>query len=96
MNMERVKSGISGLDKVLKGGFKKGVSILITGAPGTGKTIMAMQFIHNGAKNYNENGIFITTEENLSDLKRNAKNLGMDIEALEKKEKVFFFQKPIS
>jgi len=96
MVIERVKSGTPGLDRVLKGGFRKNSTILITGAPGTGKTIMAMQFIFNGAKIFNENGIFITSEEDLSELRYNGKNLGMDIEALEKQGKVFFFQKPIT
>ena len=57
--VERIKTGISGLDQVLKGGLRKNSSILITGAPGTGKTIMALQFIYYGAKNYNENGIIV-------------------------------------
>lgn len=96
MTINRIKSGISGLDEVLKGGLRKNANILITGAPGTGKTIMALQFIYHGAKKYNENGIFISTEENLADLKINALNLGMDINALEKKGKIFFFQKPIT
>ena len=96
MAVERIKTGVQGLDKVLKGGFRKNATILVTGAPGTGKTIMALQFIYYGAKNYNENGIFITIEENLSDLKENAKNLGMDINALEKNGKIFMFQKPVT
>src|SRR3989344_5802438 len=96
MAIEHIKTGIPGLDKVLKGGFRKNATILVTGAPGTGKTIMAMQFIYYGAKNYNEPGIFITTEENLTDLKNNAKNLGMNIDVLEKKGKIFLFQKPVT
>ena len=96
MVIERIKSGIHGLDKLLNGGFRKNASILITGSPGTGKTIMALQFIYYGAKDYNEPGIFLTTEENLSDLKINANNLGMDIDSMEKKGKIFMFQKPIT
>ena len=65
MAVELIKTGISGLDQVLKGGLRMNSSILVTGAPGTGKTIMALQFIYHGAKDYNENGIFITTEDNV-------------------------------
>ena len=54
--VERIKTGVNGLDRVLKGGLRKNSSILITGAPGTGKTILALEFIYYGAKNYNENG----------------------------------------
>tara|TARA_Y100000310_G_scaffold148787_3_gene148048 strand:+ start:15524 stop:16237 length:714 start_codon:yes stop_codon:yes gene_type:complete len=87
---------VPGLDQVLKGGLRKNSSILVTGAPGTGKTILALQFIYYGARDYNENGIYITTEENLDDIREFAKNLGMDITSLEKKNKIFFVQKPIA
>ena len=96
MAVERIKTGISGLDQVLKGGLRKNSNILITGAPGTGKTILALQFIYYGAKDSNENGIFITTEDNLDDLRKNASNLGMDFKSLENKGKIFFVQKPIA
>ena len=96
MAVERIKTGVPGLDQILKGGLRKNSSILITGAPGTGKTILALQFIYFGAKDYNENGIFITTEENLDDIRRFAQNLGMELPSLESKGKIFFVQKPIS
>lgn len=96
MAVERIKTGVPGLDQVLKGGLRKNSTILVTGAPGTGKTIMALQFIYYGAKEFNENGIFITTEDNLDDIRQNAKNLGMDFAALESKGKAFFFQKPLT
>ena len=96
MAVEKIKTGIEGLDKILKGGLRKNSSILITGAPGTGKTIMALQFIYYGAKTYNENGIFIATEETLDDLRGFAKNLGMGLEEMEKKSKVFLIEKPIT
>lgn len=96
MMVEKIKTGISGLDQILKGGLRKNSSILITGAPGTGKTIMALQFIYYGAKSYNENGIFIATEESLSDLRKNASNFGMDFESMEKKGKIFLVEKPLT
>ena len=96
MGVERIKTGIEGLDSVLKGGLRKNSSILVTGAPGTGKTIIAMQFIYYGAKNYDENGIFITTEENLEDIRNFAAELGMDLRAMEKKGKIVLVEKPIT
>jgi KaiC/GvpD/RAD55 family RecA-like ATPase len=95
MVVERLKTGISGLDKLLKGGLRRNSSMLITGAPGTGKTIMALQFVYYGAKDYDENGIFISTEDNLADLRNNAKNMGMNLEDMEKKNKVFLLEKPL-
>ena len=96
MAVERIKTGVPGLDQVLKGGLRKNSTILITEAPGTGKTILALQFIYYGAKDNNENGIFITTEDDLADIRQNANNLGMDIKSMESKGKVFFVQKPLT
>lgn len=96
MMIEKIKTGINGLDHVLKGGLRKNSSLLITGAPGTGKTIMILQFIYHGAKDYNEKGIFIATEESLSDLRKNAKNFGMNFADMEKKGKIFLVEKPLT
>ena len=96
MAVERIKTGVPGLDHVLKGGLRKNSSILITGAPGTGKTLLALEFIYYGAKDYNENGLFITIEESLEVLDQSAKNLGMDLQSMVKQGKVMFVQKPIA
>ena len=61
--IERVRSGIPGLDELIEGGFPKNSIILVTGGPGTGKTILTSQFIIKGAEKYKEPGIFISLEE---------------------------------
>ena len=96
MAFELIKTGTPGLDNVLKGGLRKNSCVLVTGAPGTGKTLMALQFIYYGAKDYNENGIFITTEESLEVLHQSGKNLGMDIQSMVDKGKISIVQKPIA
>ena len=96
MAFELIKTGTPGLDNVLKGGLRKNSCILVTGAPGTGKTLMALQFIYYGAKDYNEKGIFITTEESLEVLHQSGKNLGMDIQSMVSNGKMFIVQKPIA
>ena len=93
---ELIKTGVPGLDHVLKGGLRRNSNILVTGAPGTGKTLLALEFIYYGAKDYNENGIFITTEENLEVLHASGKNLGMDIQSMVDQGKMFVVQKPIA
>lgn len=93
---ELIKTGVPGLDHVLKGGLRRDSNILVTGAPGTGKTLLALEFIYYGAKDCNENGIFITTEENLEVLHSSGKNLGMDIQSMVDKGKMFVVQKPIA
>ncbi len=95
MAVELIKTGTPGLDHILKGGLRKNSSILVTGAPGSGKTLLALQFIYYGAKDQNENGIFITTEESLEVINQSAKNLGMDLEPMISKGKIFFVQKPL-
>ncbi len=80
----RVKTGIPGLDELIEGGFPKGDTILIAGKAGTGKSILAIQFLYNGAVKYNEPGILVTLEEPPHLIKRNMMCFGMDLEALEK------------
>ncbi len=95
MFMEKVKFGIPGLDEILKGGVKKDASILLTGIPGTGKSIAAMQFIHSGAL-AGTPGMFITSEEAMASLKTNMKNLGFSIDELEKKGMITLVEQTVT
>ena len=61
--IERIKSGIRGLDELIEGGFPKNSTILISGGPGTGKTLFSLQFLVQGASKYNEPGVYISLEE---------------------------------
>jgi len=91
--MERIVSGINGLDKLVGGGIPKGHSILVCGTPGTGKTIFGLQFLYKGAKNFNENGLYISIEENPQKLKNYAKEFGWkDIDKMEKERKLEFLR----
>ena len=88
------KTGVPGLDKILKGGVRENASILIKGAPGSGKTVLALNFVIEGAKN-GEKGLFITTED-LDDVRAYAKTLGLNLEKYEKEKKVFLVSQAIS
>jgi len=83
--VERVKSGVEGLDRLVQGGFLKGDVVLLAGNTGSGKTIFSVEFIYRGATKYKEKGIFATFEEDASTLKRNMLSLGYDLEKLERK-----------
>lgn len=61
--IEQTPSGISGLDEMLRGGFTKGRTIIVLGGPGSGKTILGVQFLVRGASEFNENGIFLSLDE---------------------------------
>ncbi|GAE27445.1 hypothetical protein JCM9140_3592 [Halalkalibacter wakoensis JCM 9140] len=81
-------TGVEGLDVVLNGGFPVGSSILVDGAPGTGKTILGMQFLYDGAKNRNEAGVYITFEEFPEQIYQEMQAFGWDIKALEVENKL--------
>jgi len=83
--MERVKTGIEGLDQALHGGIPKGNVILLSGSAGTGKTLVCLSFIYHGATKFNEPGIYISTDQTPEELRLQARNFGWDLEALEKK-----------
>lgn len=86
--MERIKTGVEGLDELIGGGVIKGEVILLAGTTGSGKTIFSTQFIYNGAAQYGEKGVYATFEEDEASLKRNMEKLGMDLERLEREGKI--------
>jgi len=61
--LERVPTGVTGLDPLIEGGLPKGSLLLIAGAPGTGKTSMCCRFIERGASVYNERGLYVSLLE---------------------------------
>jgi circadian clock protein KaiC len=88
--MERVKTGIPGLDKLLNGGFIANSVNLISGGPGTGKTIIGLQFLYNNIVKFNEKGVYISFEENLKDIKKDALIFGWDFNKFEEERKCKF------
>jgi KaiC/GvpD/RAD55 family RecA-like ATPase len=51
MVLERISTGIPGLDSLIEGGIPRGFTVLIAGNPGTGKTVMTSHFLWEGLKN---------------------------------------------
>lgn len=86
--MERVRTGIAGLDEMLNGGFLPLTANVVEGAPGTGKTTLGMQFIYSGIVQYNEPGIILTFEEFPQQYYRDAAAFGWDFRALEAEGKL--------
>lgn len=85
---ERVPTGVPGFDEMIEGGFERGSTVIVSGESGSGKTTLAMQFIVNGAKKFNEAGLYITFEEHKGQLFAHMKRYGWDLAELEKKEKL--------
>lgn len=82
---ERVKTGIKGLDDILSGGIPRGNLVMLTGEPGTGKTIMCLQFLAAGAKE-NEPGVYVSLEEPEKHIIKVANDFGWDLEELTRKD----------
>jgi circadian clock protein KaiC len=59
----KTKTGITGLDEALEGGLPRNYVHSVTGAPGSGKTVMGGQFLYRGASQYAENGVYVSLEE---------------------------------
>jgi circadian clock protein KaiC len=83
MDDVRVPFGIKALDGMISGGFLAGSANLLEGAPGTGKTTLAMQFIYSGITRYREPGIIVTFEEFPQQYYHDALQFGWDFRKLE-------------
>jgi len=81
-------TGIQGLDEITGGGLPRGRPTLICGGPGCGKTILAMEFLINGAREFNEPGVFVSFEETIDDLTQNFASLGLDPRPLAARKKL--------
>jgi KaiC/GvpD/RAD55 family RecA-like ATPase len=83
--MERVPTGITGLDELIEGGFPRGRSVLLAGGCGTGKSIFCSQFLFEGAKTYSEPGVYITLDERPDLLRQDMLRFGRDLRSFEEK-----------
>ena len=79
---EKISTGIEGLDIMLKGGLIKNRTYLIKGGPGTGKTILSMHFLTEGAKR-GERVTYVTFEEPEDEVRANMESLGFDLTDVE-------------
>lgn len=85
----KLPTGIEGFDDITRGGLPRGGTTLITGGPGCGKTVFALQTLVHGARNCGESAIFVAFEENARHIMANASTFGWDLSHLDKK-KLFF------
>jgi len=87
--MQRVKTGVEGLDRLIEGGLPKNSITLISGPPGGGKSIFCFQFLYEGVKNQ-EKCLFLTLDKQVEGLLIQAKNLGFDFQSAIEKNLVKF------
>ena len=80
--VERIKTGIPGFDEILNGGIPKRNVVLLSGGPGTGKSIFGQQYLWSGLQK-GEPGILVTLEEHPVQVRINMKQFGWDVRKYE-------------
>jgi len=84
-SVAKIRTGIKGLDEITEGGLPLGRPTLVCGEAGSGKTLMATEFIVRGALDFGETGVFMAFEEKAEELEMNVASLGFDLNKLQKK-----------
>jgi circadian clock protein KaiC len=89
--LPKVSSGVAGLDEILAGGFPEGRTTLIGGGPGTGKTVLGLEFLYRAAR-AGQAGVLLLFEERAEAVRHNALSLGWNLAELEKAGKLFILE----
>ena len=87
---EYLPTGVKGLDELISGGFPRGRVILVLGGPGTGKIILASQFLYKGISQYGENGVFVSLDESKTHFLSEMLKFKWDFKKAEEEGKFFF------
>lgn len=81
--LPKAATGIAGFDEITFGGLPRGRATLVTGGPGSGKTLFGLEFLVRGARELDEPGVLLSFEESADELAANASSLGFDLPGLE-------------
>ncbi len=90
--MIRTKTGIKGFDDLVEGGLPSGSTILLSGTPGTGKTIFALEFIFNGCTKFGEKCLYVSFEDKKNNIIEQGNQFGWNCADLIKKKQLFFME----
>ncbi len=80
--VDRIKSGVPGLDELMYGGIPRGNLVVLSGDPGSGKTVLCWQFIHDGITKFGENAVYVSLEESEEIIYQGAREFGWDFKKL--------------
>lgn len=87
--VRKSQTTIEGFDEITHGGLPMGRTTLVCGTSGTGKTLLATQFLYHGIKYFNQRGLLVTFEESPEDIVENAYSFGWDLQQLIDEGKLF-------
>ncbi|MGY6530646.1 MAG: circadian clock protein KaiC [Cyanobacterium sp.] len=87
--VKKRRTMIEGFDEISHGGLPIARTTLVSGTSGTGKTLLAVQFLYNGIKHFDCPGLFVTFEESPNDIILNAYSFGWDLQSLIDQGKLF-------
>jgi circadian clock protein KaiC len=90
--IERCPTGIVGFDRLCGGGFVRNSDNLIVGGPGSGKSTFLLQFLWNGATQFEENGLYCSFEPDITDTLNDAMAMGWDFSKLSSEGKMKFMR----
>lgn len=90
----KTPTGIAGLDEITGGGLPRGRTTLLAGGSGSGKTILALQFLVNGVRQENEPGVFVAFEETPARIVANAETFGWNLDELQQSGLAFVDAQP--
>jgi circadian clock protein KaiC len=83
-DLEKARTGIPGLDQITGGGLPQGRVTLVAGSAGAGKTLLGLNFLVAGAREYAEPGVLMSFEESESKVALNVRSLGFDLDELQR------------
>jgi circadian clock protein KaiC len=78
LSSDRLSTGIGGLDRVMAGGYQRGYTVLVSGAPGTAKTTLGASFLSAGAE-AGETGLLVALDETVEQIAANAAGIGLKL-----------------
>jgi circadian clock protein KaiC len=84
-DLEKAPTGIAGLDQITGGGLPLGRVTLVAGSAGAGKTLLGLNFLVAGARQYGDPGVLLTFEESAAKVALNVRSLGFDLDELQRK-----------
>ncbi len=93
--LEKAPTGILGLDQITGGGLPLGRVTLVAGSAGAGKTLLGMNFLVAGARDYGEPGVLVSFEESAAKVARNVRSLGFDLDELQRDGQLVVLSFPV-